>query len=394
MRGHIAKKGKVYYAVIYEGINPATGKGRHRWHRAGTTRREAERLLAELVKRSHDGDYRAPEKITLGDYLLERWLPTKQSQLRPSSYSSYRRNIELHVIPYLGHTPLQRITPEDLDTLYARLLREGRRNGGGGGLSPKTVRYIHSIIRKALADAARKGTVVRNVADLADPPKLSAGPRRQMTVWTADQLRAFLEHIESHDLYPAYYLAANTGMRRGEVLGLRWYHVDLDAARLVVTQAVLSIEYEASVSDVKTPNSRRTIDLDARTVGILRAWRKRQFEHLLLAGQGTSASGFVFASPDGGPVHPDSFSQTFQRLVGRADLPRIRLHDLRHTHASILLQSGTPVKVVSERLGHANAAFTMNVYQHVLPGMQAEAASAFTAAVFGSSSEVALENDA
>lgn len=392
MRGHIARKGKVYYAVIYEGINPATGKGRHRWHRAGTTRREAERLLADLVKRSHDGDYRAPEKITLGDYLLERWLPTKQSQLRPSSYSSYRLNIELHVIPYLGHTALQGITPEDLDTLYARLLREGRRNGGGGGLSPKTVRYIHSIIRKALADAARKGTVVRNVADLADPPRLSASPRRQMTVWTTDQLRDFLEHIENHELYPAYYLAANTGMRRGEVLGLRWDQVDLDAARLVVTQAVLSIEYETSVSDVKTRNGRRTIDLDARTVGILRAWRKRQLEQLLLAGRSANASGFVFARPDGGPVHPDYFSQTFQRLVRRAELPRIRLHDLRHTHASILLQAGAPVKVVSERLGHANAAFTMNVYQHVLPGMQAEAASAFSAAVFGSG-EVALEND-
>ncbi len=382
MRGHIAKKGKVYYAVIYEGINPATGKGRHRWHRAGTTRREAERLLADLVKRSHDGDYRAPEKITLGDYLLERWLPTKQSQLRPLSYSSYRRNIELHVIPYIGHTPLQRITPEDLDTLYARLLREGRRNGGGGGLSPKTVRYIHSIIRKALADAARKGTVARNVADLADPPKLSAGPRRQMTVWTADELRAFLEHIENHDLYPAYYLAANTGMRRGEVLGLRWDQVDLDAARLVVTQAVLSIEYEASVSDVKTANSRRTIDLDIRTVNVLRAWRKRQLEQLMLTGRRTDVTGFVFARPDGSPIHPDYFSQTFDRLVSQTGLQRIRLHDLRHTHASVLLKAGTPVKVVAERLGHANPAFTMNVYQHVLPGMQAEAAAAFADAVF------------
>lgn len=383
MRGHIAKKGNVYYAVIYEGINQATGKSRHRWHRAGTTRREAERLLAELVKRSHDGHYRAPEKITLGDYLLVRWLPTKQSQLRPSSFSSYRRNIEIHVIPHLGHTPLQRLTPEDLDTFYATLLREGRKNGDGGGLSPKTVRYIHSIIRKALADAARKGTVTRNVADLADPPKLTAGPRRQMTVWTASQLRGFLDQIDHHHLYPAFYLAANTGMRRGEILGLRWDHVDLDAARLVVTQAVLSIDYETSVSDVKTSNSRRTIDLDARTVAVLRAWRKWQLEHLMRTGQGADAAGFVFARPDGSPIHPDYLSQTFERLVARTSLPRIRLHDLRHTHASILLQAGTPVKVISERLGHASPAFTMNVYQHVLPGMQADAAETFGTAVFG-----------
>jgi integrase len=204
-----------------------------------------------------------------------------------------------------------------------------------------------------------------------------------MTVWTADQLRAFLEHIEDHHLYPAFYLAANTGMRRGEVLGLRWDHVDLDAARLVVTQAVLSIDYERSVSDVKTANSRRTIDLDARTVGVLRAWRRRQLEQLMLTGRGADAPGFVFARSDSSPLHPDYFSQTFERLIAQRDIPRIRLHDLRHTHASILLQAGTPVKVVSERLGHANPAFTMNVYQHVLPGMQADAAEAFGVAVFG-----------
>ncbi len=383
MRGHIAKKGKVYYAVIYEGINPATGRGRHRWHRAGNTRKEAERFLAELVKRSHDGDYRAPEKITLGDYLLDRWLSTKQSQLRPSSFSSYRRNIEIHVVPHIGQIPLQRLTPEDLDAFYAKLLREGRRNGDGGGLAPKTVRYIHSIIRKALADASRKGTVVRNVADLADPPKLAAGSRRQMTVWTADQLRTFLEHIEGHDLYPAFYLGANTGMRRGEVLGLRWDHVDLETARLVVAQALLSVEYETTVSDVKTVNSRRTVDLDARTVAVLRAWRKRHLELLLLTGRTPDPTALVFARADGNPTHPDYFSQTFERLTAQTDLPRIRLHDLRHTHASILLQAGTPVKVVSERLGHANPAFTINVYQHVLPGMQADAAEAFSNVVFG-----------
>lgn len=383
MRGHIAKKGKRYYAVVYEGIDPASGRERHRWHAAGATRRDAERLLAELVKRSHDGDYRAPERITLGTYLIERWLPTKRSQLRPTTHDSYRRNIERHVLPALGARPLQRLAPEDLDGLYASLLADGRRNGAGGGLSAKTVRYIHGILRKALGDAQRKGTVARNVADQADPPKLSSKPRREMRVWSAPELRRFLEVVEDHRLFVAFLLAANTGMRRGEVLGLRWTDVGFDRSRLSVNQAVVSIAYEVKVTDVKTDTARRTIDLDGRTVAVLRGWRKEQLEERLAAGLPWDEASFVVARPDGSPIHPDYFSQCFDRAVASSGLRRIRLHDLRHTHASILLRAGQPVKVVSERLGHANPAFTMSVYQHVLPGMQADAAAKFAEAVFG-----------
>lgn len=376
MRGHIAKRGDRYYVVVYE------GKNKIRWHAAGTNRSDADKLRADLVKQMHDGDYRSPDRITLGDYLLERWLPTKRAQLRPSTFSSYERNINLHVILRVGAIQIRKLQPEDLDAFYAELLADGKLNGNGGGLAPKTVRSIHGIIRKALADAQRKGTVARNVADLADPPKARLGGGKRMQVWTADELRTFLAGIEDHHLHPAFYLAANTGMRRGEVLGLTWRNVDLESARLVVTQSVLSVEYEASVADVKTDNSRRTIDLDPRTVAMLRTWRKQQREQQLAAGL-RADDGFVFARPDGKPLHPDFFSQTWQRLVDASGLPRIRLHDLRHTHASILLRAGVPVKVVSERLGHSTPAFTMNVYQHVLPGMQADAAAAFGTAVFG-----------
>lgn len=382
MRGHVARKGNRYYAVVYEGFDPTTGRERHRWHAAGATRKDAEKLLGDLVKRMHDGDYRAPERITFGDYLLERWLPTKQSQLRPSTFSSYRNNVITHVIPRIGLIPLQKLQPEDLDTFYAHLLRDGRRNGAGGGLAPKTVRIIHGIIRKALADAMRKGTVTRNVADLADPPKVRLGGSREMTVWSADELREFLAGIEDNDWYVPIYIAANTGMRRGEVLGLTWRNVDLDAARLVVSQQILSVEYEASVADVKTSNSRRTIDLDPRTVAVLKAWRRQQLEQKMSTGRRGNDE-FVFTHPDGGPIHPDLFSQSWQRLMRDSELRTIRLHDLRHTHATILLKAGVPVKVVSERLGHSSPAFTMTVYQHVLPGMQADAAAAFSAAVFG-----------
>ncbi|MGI8754047.1 MAG: site-specific integrase [Acidimicrobiales bacterium] len=184
-------------------------------------------------------------------------------------------------------------------------------------------------------------------------------------------------------LHPAFYLAANTGMRRGEVLGLRWRDVDLDARRLSVHQAVISVAYALQVADVKTGTSRRTIDLDPRTVAALHSWRKRQLEGRLALGEQHEDHGLVFARPEGAPIHPDLFSKTFDRLVARSGLPVIRLHDLRHSHASLLLKSRVPVKVVSERLGHATPAFTMTVYQHVLPGMQAEAATTFADLLFG-----------
>jgi integrase len=367
---------------VYEGFDPVTGRERHRWHAAGDTRKGAEKLLGELVKRMHDGDYRAPERITLGDYLLERWLPTKQARLRPSTFASYRNNVVTHVVPRIGSISLQKLQPEDLDTFYAQLLREGRRNGERGGLAPKTVRIIHGVIRKALADAMRKGSVTRNVADLADPPKVRLGGSREMTVWTADELRDFLASIEGSEWYVPIFLAANTGMRRGEVLGPTWRNVDLDNARLVVSQQILSVEYEATVADVKTANSRRTIDLDPRTVAVLKAWRRQQLEQRMSTGR-RSDDEFVFTRPRGGPIHPDLFSQSWDRLVRASDIRRIRLHDLRHTHATILLKAGVPVKVVSERLGHSSPAFTMTVYQHVLPGMQADAAALFGYEVFG-----------
>ena len=383
MRGHIVQRGKRYYAVVYEGTDPATGKRIRRWYAAGETRRSAEKLLTEIVKRVHDGDYRAPDRITLGTYLTERWLPTKRAQLRRSTFDSYQRNVENHVVPRIGEVRLQKLTAEDLDEFYAKLLVNGKLNGDRAGLSVKTVRYIHGILRKALADAHRKGTVTRNVADLADPPKLSSAPKRHMKEWTADQLREFLTHINQHRLYPAFYLAASTGMRRGEVLGIRWEDIDLDGKRLSVRQAVLNVAYKIEISDVKTTTSRRTVDLDPRTVAVLRAWHKAQLEERIALGLRPTDDSLVFADPDGSPIHPDPYRLTFNRLVAGAEVPRIRLHDLRHTHATILLKAGIPAKVVSERLGHSNVAFTMSVYQHILPGMQADAAHIFDREVFG-----------
>ena len=236
------------------------------------------------------------------------------------------------------------------------------------------MRSIHLVVHKALADAERKGLVIRNVAALADPPKVGARKQIEIKAWTAEQLDVFLEAIEAHRLAPAFHLASYTGMRRGELLGLRWKDLDLDANRLSVRQALVSVAYEMHISDVKTGSGRRTIDIEEETVEVLRQWRKaRELE----AGGPIGEEALVFSKPDTTWIHPDVFSQTFDRVVARIAVPEITLHDLRHTHATLLLQAGVSVKVVCERLGHSNPAFTMSVYQHVLPGMQAEAAVAF-----------------
>ena len=208
MRGHIAKKGNRYYAVIYDGVDPSTGKPKRRWHAAGTTRRGAERVLADLVKRKHDGTYVAPERITVTDYLLERWLPGKRTRVAPSTAEIYERNVRLYIAPNLGRIQLQELQPEDLDSLYARLLREG--GSAGSGLSVRSVRLVHATLQSALRDAVRKGTVHRNVADAADPPAIGHD-RRLARVWTGEQIRDFLAAIDDHDLYPLFLLAVTTG---------------------------------------------------------------------------------------------------------------------------------------------------------------------------------------
>ena len=379
---HIAKKGSRYFVVVYGGINRATGEGIRDWSDGFATRKEAEREAVEIEKRKHEGSYRSPDRITLADYLNDRWLPLKKSQLSRSTFESYRNSVRLHVEPRIGSIQLRQLQPEDLDTFYAELLVDGKLNGAGGGLAPKTVRNIHGMLRKALADAHRKGTVHRNVADLADPPKVRNGGAKDHQVWSADELRSFLAAIENSDWFAPIYLSANTGMRRGELLGLTWRNVELEKARLVIDQQLLSVGYDAEIGAPKTSTSRRTIDLDPRTVTVLRTWRRLQLEQQMSNGTRNDQD-FVFTHPDGGPVHPDRFSKVWDQLVAEHGVRRIRLHDLRHTHASILLKANVPVKVVSERLGHSSPAFTMTVYQHVLPGMQADAAAAFGDAVFG-----------
>lgn len=238
---------------------------------------------------------------------------------------------------------------------------------------------IHLIIRGALNDAVRRGIVSRNVALLAHAPKLRSIPKVEQQAWTAQQLQAFLRQAAGHRLFPAFWLLANTGLRRSELLGLRWDDIDFDAATLSINRGLVSVGYELRESRGKTRNSRRAIDLDTTTIEVLTAWKA--WQQTEQASVGIEPAGWVFSDVEGNPIHPHSVSQTFERIVARASVPKIRLHDIRHTHGTLLIKAGVPVKVVSERLGHSNPAFTIDTYQHILPGMQAEAARLFESLV-------------
>lgn len=261
------------------------------------------------------------------------------------------------------------MTVAHVQDLHATL----RSGGGHDGrpLAPKTVLNAHQVLRSALGDAERQELVGRNVAALADPPCHSSPP--EQSCWNQAELRTFLEATTGHRLGPALWLTAMTGMRRGETLGLRWSDIDLEDRRLSLQRSVTCTGYQVHTSPTMTRMSRRTVDLDAATVQVLWDWRGVQAVEL----GGVDRDRVVFTRLNGQPVHPHVLSQTFTRVLTAAGLPRIRLHDLRHTHATLLLQAGVPIKVVSERLGHSSPAFTMTTYQHVLPGMQRDAADTF-----------------
>ena len=229
------------------------------------------------------------------------------------------------------------------------------------------------MIHKSLTDAERKRLVTRNVAAAADPPRARTDDR-EMQTWGVAEIRRFLDGLGEHGLKPAFYLLIVTGMRRGEVLGLRWRDLDLAGRRLTVRRTVLSVNYEIVLGEPKTHRSVRPIALDERTLTVLQAHRRRQEEERQLVGLGYQDQGLIFAREDGRPIHPDYFSQFFDRAVLRLGLPKIRLHDLRHTHATLGLEAGVHPKVMSERLGHATVAFTQDTYMHVVPHVADQAA--------------------
>jgi integrase len=232
---------------------------------------------------------------------------------------------------------------------------------------------VHLIVRGSLDAAVRRGLVTRNVAVVARAPRQRSLQRIEGVSLTEEELRLLLRTAAGHRFFPILWLTAMTGMRRSEVLGLRWPDIDMKKRRLALNRGLVAVGYEVHQTRGKTKSSRRSIDLDDTTITVLEGWRAFQAAEFAAVGI-HNAEQWVFTVGDGDTVHPHALYETFRRIMHRSGVPTVRFHDLRHTHGSLLIKEGIPVKVVSERLGHANVAFTMQTYQHLLPGMQADAA--------------------
>jgi len=337
MNGYVAQRRGRFYAVIYEGLDPVTGRERRSWHPAGTDRVAAERLAARLAA-EEQGRADEVRALTFGAYLTGQWLASKKLQLATTTYRGYERNVHRHVVPALGRIGLRRLRHHHIESLYDRLLTP---NAERPALSPKTVYEIHLVIRGALDEAVRRGLVTRNVALIARSPMLGAIHKTEAQSWTAEQLRAFLRAAAGHRLFPMLWLAATTGMRRNEVLGLQWPDIDFAKARLSLNRGLVAVGYELHQTRGKTPNARRNIDLDPTTLTVLAGWKALQAAEF--AAVGISGDSWVFTDGDGQPIHPHALSQTFERIARRAGVPVIRLHDLRHTHGTLLLMSDVAV---------------------------------------------------
>lgn len=297
---------------------------------------------------------------TLSEY-LEQWLVTyARPNVGLKTYERYERIIRQNIAPQLGSTALADLRPLAIQSLYSRLLSSGRQDGQGG-LSPLTVQHVHRLLRKALHQAVRWELISKNPADGVDAPRVH---RKEMNALDRNGLRRLLLALQGHKLYLPVLLAATTGARRGELLGLRWTDVNFSAGTLRIARSLEQTSAGLNFKEPKSRYSKRTISLAQVTVEALKAHRNVH---------DTGPDGLVVCRPDGTPLPPNQLSAEFHKFAKRHGFS-IRFHDLRHTHASNLLRDGVPVNVVSRRLGHAESSITLNVYSHVLPGMQEEAA--------------------
>jgi integrase len=342
------------------------------------TQRECQAALNKVLTAVEARTFVAPTHITVKAFLLAEWLPAVKGTLRPTTFASYTMLAQQHIIPRLGSLQLQKLTPAAINALYAHLGEHGRVHGGGP-LSASSVRRVHAVLHRACHDAVRWGRLTVNPVAAADPPKTSAEHSERLPVWTSEQLAAFLEAVANDRLFALWRLLAMTGMRRGEALGLQWSCLDMESSTVTICRAWVPVNGQAQMSEPKTRRGRRTIALDPLTLQALKVHAARQANEQSEWNEAWIDSGFVFTREDGQPLHPWVVSKAFRDHRTAAMLPEIPLHGLRHTYATLALAAGINPRIVSARLGHATVALTLDVYSHVLPQQDRQAAEAIAA---------------
>ena len=346
------------------GHDPETGKAIIK-NVLGKTQTDVKEKLKKAIEENVGIDYGRAKTYTVGNW-LEVWYENyAKIKMRPSTYLTYHGYIENHIKPQLGKIPLNDLTTLHLQQFYKKLLAEGRvkrieAQKQPKGLSAKTVRNIHQIISSALKLAVEQRLIAHNPADGCALPKAE---RKEMQTLPVEQLTSFLREAKDSGVFALYYIDLTTGLRRGELLGLKWSDIDLEKGDLRVQRQIGRIDGKIIEMPLKTKNAYRTLPLSADAIDVLMQQRRK-----------TGNSEWVFPSPTGGPMSPDSVLHMLHRVLKRAGLPKVRFHDLRHTFATLALQNGVDIKTVSGMLGHFSAGFTLDTYAHVTTSAKREAA--------------------
>jgi integrase len=368
MRGHITKRGKDSYTIVVSlGNDPTTGKRLQQWITVRGTKRDAERRLAELLHEIDTGSFIKPGRITVADF-LNRWLADyAKPNLSPRGFERYQGIVESHFIPDFGKMPLTQLKSAHLQRHYTSVLNKG--------LSVGTVRYHHAVIHKALETAIKWGLVSRNIADGVDIPRLR---RPEMQTWSEDEVVAFLEAAKGNPYYELFYTALFTGLRRSELLALRWGDVSFLLSQLYVNRSIHHLKDGNYIfTQPKTTKSRRRIALSPSTNLLLQEYKRQQEVTRADLRGALDDNDLIFGTVEGKPLRPNTITRAWTMLAWKVGVKVIRFHDARHTHASLLLKQGVHPKVVQERLGHAGIQITLDTYSHVVPGLQEAAANRF-----------------
>lgn len=364
MRGRLVKRSPGSWTIVLDGTpDPMTGKRRQVNRTVRGSKREAERILVELLTQRDRGAGIRPERLSVGDYLTE-WCDDLPVTVRPATAHRYRGLLTRHVIPHLGQVQLTRLTPAEVNALLAERL--------ASGLAPQSVAHIRAVLRKALNDAIRVDLAWRNAAALATPPRVSSPTRSPMT---PDEAQAILAATATTRIGPVVATALYTGLRQGEVLGLRWADVDLEQGQLRVAWALQRLERRFCLVEPKSATSRRAVPLPPPLIPILRAHRTAQLEARLSVGAAwiEMIPGLIFTTALGKPLEGPVVTREFQATCRRANLTRRRFHDLRHGAATLLLAAGVDLKTISTLLGHSTITLTANTYAGVVPALAEDA---------------------
>lgn len=366
-RGFLKKRGDSWSLVVEQERDPETGKRRQKWITIRGTRKQAEQERTRILSEMDRGMYVVPGKDTVSDF-LDRWLTDYcQPNLSPRALERYQSICRVHLAPAIGAHVLTRLQPAHIQAMYAAKL--------SAGLSPRTVKYLHVVLHKALVTALKWGVVGRNVADGVDVPRAH---RTEMQTWDETEIVTFLEATKDSAYSALFYTALATGARRSELLALRWQDVDLIARQVSISRSLHHLAGGSYIfTQPKTTKSNRTIALTPSNALILKSHWETAVARALMTGTAVTKDTLVFGTLDNKPLRPNTVSRAWKNLARRAAVKVIRLHDARHTHASLLLKQGVHPKIVQERLGHASIQITLDTYSHVAPGMQEAAALRF-----------------